>query len=154
METSSYLGDWLAHRLSLQGVLASFVHASSGNADGASSDWWSRLVESAHGNLEASSLANQHVLLGNAHFFERDATSVTGSLAHIPLLAALGHALPVGLDNEASEGLGRWSLGVRVGAGEHKVPVGNATVRDPHLLAREDVFVALLDGLGLDTGHI
>lgn len=52
--------------------------------------WGPGLVEGAHGDLEASALRDQHVLLGDAHVLKDDPARVGAALAHVQLLEERG----------------------------------------------------------------
>lgn len=52
--------------------------------------WGPGLVKGSHGNLEASTLRNQHVLLGDSHILKDDPARVRAALAHVQLLEKEG----------------------------------------------------------------
>jgi hypothetical protein len=114
-------------------------------------DQRARVVEGLHGDLEALALAAEQVLGGNLDVLEGDAAGVARPLPHVVLLLADGDTGRLGVDDEAAHAL---VAGVRVGLGEHEEPRGVAGAGDPHLLAVEDVLVALLDGRGLDRSNV
>lgn len=49
---------------------------------------WPSVVESTHGDFEASSLCDQDVLLRYPHIFKGDASGVRAPLTHVHLLQA------------------------------------------------------------------
>jgi len=148
------LDDRLAHRLSLERVLGSFIKSSLRKSSGSSSDWWSGVVESSHGVDEALADFADNVLLWNSYVFKPNTTSVRATLAHVDFLSAWVYTFPFSLDDEASEGLGRWALGVGVSSCKYEVPVGDAAIRDPHLFSVENPFVSNLFGFSFETRNI
>lgn len=148
------LDDRLAHRLSLKGVLGGFIKGPLRESSGCSSDWWSGVVESCHGVDEALANFTDNVLFRNSDVFKSNATSVRTALTHVDLLTAWVNTFPFSLDDEASEGFGRWALGVGVSARKHEVPVGDAAIRDPHLFTVENPFISNLFGFSLETRNI
>jgi hypothetical protein len=47
-----------------------------------------------------------------------------------------------------------WSFRIEICAGQHKIPIGVTGIGDPHFLSIQNVMVALLFGLGFDSGDI
>ena len=92
--------------------------------------WGTCLVKGTHGHLEASTLPDEHVLLGNDDVFEGDAPGVAGPLSHVDLLPAGSHAGGVAVHDEPGERLTSGALGVWVGSRQHEVVVGNTEQRE------------------------
>ena len=146
------LGDRATEGLALGGVLARVLVGSAREADSRRGDHGARLVERAHCLEPARAFgAAEDVVLVDAHILEGDAARITGALAHVVFLAADHDAGRVRRDDKASHPL---VASVRVGVGEHEVPGCLGPVGDPHLLAVDDVVVAILDGAGLDALNV
>ena len=56
--------------------------------------------------------------------------------------------------DEPCEGFTRWHFRILCSSGQNKVPVGVATVCDPHLLTIQDILISLLHGSGFDSCDI
>ena len=148
------LNNGLSHGFSFKGVLGGFIKGSLRESSSGGSDWWSGVIEGSHGVEEAFADFTNDVLFWNSDVLESNTSSIGTSLTHIDFLSTRLDTFPLTLNNEASEGFRRWALRVWVGSGEYEVPVGDATVRDPHFLTVEDPLVTDLLGLALETRNI
>mmetsp|Transcript_17461 Transcript_17461/g.37550 ORF Transcript_17461/g.37550 Transcript_17461/m.37550 type:complete len:338 (+) Transcript_17461:1186-2199(+) len=127
------VGDWDAHCLSLRRVSDRLVHGAASEPDRARSNWRAGVVKRAHRHLEAVADVAEAVLVEHQHVLKGDSARVRAALPHIDLLTTNAYAWRVGVHDEAGEsGAG---LGLGVSLCEDEVPVGDAAVGDPHLLA-------------------
>merc|ERR1712083_443228 len=146
--------DGRAKGLPLIRVLRRLVQGSLADAHRSCSYWRPSLVKGTHGNLEARTLPNEHILLGHNNILEGDAPGVARPLSHVDLLPARGDARSVSINDEPCESLAGWALGVGVRSRQHKVVVCHSSIGDPHLLAVDHPLIPLLLGLGLHSAHI
>src|SRR5664280_255452 len=145
------LRDRLAERRPLGCVLDGLVHGAAGQAHGPRRDRRTRVVEGAHRDLEAVAFLAKEVLRRDLHVLERDPPRVAGALPEVLLLLPDGDAGRLSRDDEARHSP---VLGGRVRVGEKEVPVRDAGIRDPHLLAVDHVVVADPLRKGPDADHV
>ena len=119
------------------------VERALGRADGLGRNARTRKVERHHGVLEAHArlLADQ-VLLRHAHIVEVRLDDGHAADAHLVLDLLDRKARRALLDHDGADAA---RLRGRVRDAEDRVDVGDAAVRGPLLLARDDVVVAVLD---------
>ena len=79
---------------------------------------------------------------------------ITKKIYAVTNFAAGSKSWGVTIDDETGQSLMRRALRIWVGASQYEVPVGVATVGDPHLLAIQDVAVALLFRFGLNGSDV
>ncbi len=109
--------------------------------------------EEVHQLVEPLVLLADDVLRGNAHVVEDDFREVGGADAEF--VVDLRRFEPVrvgGNEDGADAAMGRFGLGVRLR--HHDGDVGDGSVRYPHLVAVDDVLVALRFGDRLDSGDV
>mmetsp|Transcript_26069 Transcript_26069/g.66168 ORF Transcript_26069/g.66168 Transcript_26069/m.66168 type:complete len:310 (+) Transcript_26069:762-1691(+) len=141
-----------AHRLALRGIRDRLVHRPPGQAHRAGGHRRPRVVKGAHGNFEALALLPEHVACRHDDVLKSDAACVGAPLSHIDLLASDRDARGVAVDDEAGEA-GRGAL-ARIRLRQHEEPVGEAAIRDPHLLSVQHPIVAFLHCRRREAGNI
>ena len=151
------LADGLAEGVPLLGVGDGVLEGGLGDAHAAGGDVDAADLKRAHDVLEATALvAAEEVAGGDAGVVEGELGGLDALVSELLELAADEEALGVGLDEEGADAA-MGGLGVDVGLGEDEVDARALAVGDPHLLAVNDVVVAVagglrLDGLGVGAG--
>ena len=141
------LRDLDAERLALERVLGARVAAGADQPGRAGGHRVAALVEREHRDLEALALPADEVLGRHLDVVHLEEAGVAGEDAPLLRERAAREALERALDDERAEPAGiALLLLLRVRPGEHEEVVGDVRQRDPHLLAGEDVAIALLDG--------
>ncbi len=145
------LTNRLVELLTLVDIGHHHIHGSLHNANRASGQYGTLVIQPAHQYAYAFSFVTENVFSGNGAILEHQLTSV--GTAHAQLVELLGggetgHAF---FDNKGGNAFGTRS---GVGFGVHHQYVCIRTVSDPHFIAVKDVVVAILLGTQLHRDHI
>jgi len=131
------VGDGFSEGFALLGVLNRFGEHGLRTADAGGAELEAPEVEDVEGDDVAAADLAQNVLHRDLDVVEEDGRGRASVDAHLALFGAGLDAVEGALDEEGGELL-------PVDLGEDGVDVGPAAVRDPHLLAVEDVVFFIL----------
>src|SRR3989442_5859324 len=149
------LADGPAEGLPLPGVLRRRVQASADEAGRPRGHGVAAVLEREHRDPEALALLPEPVLRRHLHVVHREAAGVAGDDPPLLLDRVRAEALERALHDEGAEpAVVPALLLLLVGPGEDDEVVGDVGEADPHLLAVEDVTVALAHRGGLDADRI
>ena len=145
------LADRLAERVSGLGVLDGVLEGGAGDADRGGGQVDAGLVEGVHEAVEALALLAQQAVGRDRAVLQEHLGVDDGALAHLAHRLAEADAGVGLLDHEGGDALG---AGAGSDGREDHVVLGDAAVRDPGLLAVQDVLIAGAHGGGGHGGRV